>query len=200
MFFKQALFESSGTFLASSSTDSCDAKSITDVSFPELAKVGLTLSKILIQVYDGASIMAGHCGGVQRLLQKSENRKIPYVHYQLRLVVVQAMSVEQAINDFLHVFGSLYNFFRKPAVALYYYGEKLKCLLKQRWTGHLATVTAVLNFFQHVKSLLQEMGTSRAHKPETHIKASGLLQDMQEQSFLFIATMLYKVCITITSF
>ena len=108
---------------------------------------------------------------------------------------MQAMSVEQAINDFLYVCGSLYNFFRKPTVALHYNGEKLKRLLEQRWTGLLAAVTAVLNSFQHITSLLQEMGTLRAHKAETCIEASGLLREVQEQSFLFIAKMLYKVCI-----
>ena len=69
----------------------------------------------------------------------------------------------------------VYNFFRKSTVALYYNGGKLKRLLKQKWTGHLATVTAILNSFRHITSLLQEMGTLRAHKPETHIKASGIL-------------------------
>ena len=60
----------------------------------------------LCQVYDGAPAMTGYCEGVQRLLQERENRKIPYVHclnHQLRLIVMHAMSVEQAINDFLHV-------------------------------------------------------------------------------------------------
>ena len=54
--------------------------------------------------------MVGHCGGVHRLLQERENRKIPYMHcvnHQLHLAVVHAVSVEQAINDFLHVCGSL---------------------------------------------------------------------------------------------
>ena len=46
------------------STDSSDAKSTTDVILAELTKAGLTSSKILSQVYDGASVMAGHCGGV----------------------------------------------------------------------------------------------------------------------------------------
>ena len=57
-------------------------------------------------------------------------------------------------------------FFCKPTVALHYNSEKLKGLLEQRWTGHLATVTAVLNSFQHITSLLQEMSVSRAHKAE----------------------------------
>ena len=66
----------------------------------------------------------------------AETRKqIPYVHslnHQLHLVVVHAMLVEQAINDFCTFVESLYNFFRKPTVALHYKDEKLKCLFKQR--------------------------------------------------------------------
>ena len=46
--------------LVLSSTDSGDAKSITDVILAELTKAGLTSSKILSRVYDGASVMAGH--------------------------------------------------------------------------------------------------------------------------------------------
>ena len=177
-----------------------DAKSITDVILAELTKAELTSSKILSQFYDGASVMAGLRGRVQRLLQERENIKIPCKHclnHQLYLVVAHAMSIEKAINDFLHVCGSLYNFFRKPAVALHCNGENLKRLFEQRWTGHLATVTAALNSFQHITSLIQEMGTSRGHKAEARIEASGLLQEVQEQSFLFIAKMLYKVCIAI---
>ena len=101
--------------LVLSSTDLGDANSVTDVIL--LTKAGLTSSKILSQVYDGASVMAGHYGGLQHLLQERENRKIPYVHclhYQVHIVVVHAMSIEQAINYILLVCGSLYNFFASP--------------------------------------------------------------------------------------
>ena len=100
--------------LVLSSTDSGVAKAITNVILAELTQAGLISSKILSQVYDGASVMVGHCGGVQRLLQERENRTILYVHcqdHQLHLVVTHAMSIEQAINEFLHVSGSLYDFF-----------------------------------------------------------------------------------------
>ena len=116
----------------------------------KLTKAGLTSSKILREVYDGVSVMAGHCGGVQRLLQERENRKIPYVHclsHQSHLILMHAMSVEQAINDFLDVCGSFCNVFRKLSFALHYNGEKLKRLLEHRWTGHLTTVTTAINSF-----------------------------------------------------
>ena len=58
-----------------SSTDSGDAKSITDLILTQLTEAGLTSSKIRSQVYDDASVMVGHCGGVQRLSQEHENGK-----------------------------------------------------------------------------------------------------------------------------
>ena len=155
----------------------------------------LLLLKILSQVYDGASVMAGHCGGVQRVLQEREKRNVQCLNHQLHLVVEHALSAEQANNDFLNVCGSLYNFFGKPTVALHYKGEGSKRLVKQRWTGHLATLTAVFNSFRHMISLLQEMGAPKAHKAETRIEASELLREMQEQSFLFTVMMLHRVCI-----
>ena len=84
--FLTSIFESRGMILLSKnlkvverflvllSTDSGDAKSIIDVILVELTKTGLTSSKILSQVYDGASVMAGHCVGVQHLLQERENK------------------------------------------------------------------------------------------------------------------------------
>ena len=53
-----------------SSADSGDAKLIADVILTKLTRAGLTSSKILIQVHDGASIMAKHYKEVQGLLQE----------------------------------------------------------------------------------------------------------------------------------
>ena len=77
----------------------------------ELTEAGLTSSRILNQVCDGVFAVAEHCGEVQHLLQERENKEVFYVHclnHRLHLVVVYAMSIEQAINDFSHVWGSPY--------------------------------------------------------------------------------------------
>jgi len=50
-----------------------------------------------------------------------------YVHclnHQLHLVVVHALSEEQAVQDFFEVGNGLYNFFRKPTIASQYNSEK----------------------------------------------------------------------------
>jgi hypothetical protein len=57
-----------------------DAQTLTDTVLSELNKVGLDCSKILSQVYDGASVMSGRRGGVQQILQERLGHKIPYVH------------------------------------------------------------------------------------------------------------------------
>ena len=69
LFFNEHSFKVADRFLVLSSTNSGDAKSITEVILAEFTKAGLTSSKIRSQVYDGAPVMAEHCGGVQRLLQ-----------------------------------------------------------------------------------------------------------------------------------
>lgn len=46
-----------------------DARTLPDTILAELNKAGLNPSKILSQVYDGASVMSGRFGGVQKLLQ-----------------------------------------------------------------------------------------------------------------------------------
>lgn len=142
-----------------------DAQTLTDTVRSELNKIGLNCfaGKILSQVYDGAFVMSGKHGGVQQILQERVGHEIPYVHclnHQLHLVVVHVMSAEPAISDFFEVCNSLYKFCRKPTVALHYKGAHLKRLLEQRWTGHLATVSVILNPFDDIKSILTDADTA----------------------------------------
>ena len=67
-FFNEHYLKVAERLLVLSSTGSSDPKSITDLNLEELTKARLTSSKILSQVYDGASVMAGHYREVQRLL------------------------------------------------------------------------------------------------------------------------------------
>lgn len=57
-----------------------DAKSLTRSLLGELQNLRLDQAYILCQCYDGASVMSGAKGGVQKILQDTLSRKIPYVH------------------------------------------------------------------------------------------------------------------------
>jgi len=61
--------------LALATSSSCDAQELTEVICSELDAAGLATSKILSRVYDGAAVMSGKHGGVQRLLQEREAGK-----------------------------------------------------------------------------------------------------------------------------
>lgn len=118
--------------LTIATADVGDAKTLANTIITELRRVGLSTSKILSQVYDGASVMSGKHGGVQKILQDRLAREIPYVHcfnHQLHLVVINAMSSKGTIKGFFGVCGSLYKVIKKPTVAVHYKGDTLKRLL-----------------------------------------------------------------------
>ncbi len=80
-----------------------DVKTLTDTILVELNEVELDTSKVLSQVFDGAALMSGKHGGIQKLLQEKLGHEIPYVHclnHQLHLVVVHTMSAQIAVVDF----------------------------------------------------------------------------------------------------
>ncbi len=100
---------------------------------------------------------------------------------------------EAAVMDFFNVCNALYKYCKKPTIAVHYKGERLKRLLEQRWTGHLATVTVILNNIKEITSLLTEIDSVRAHGPELRMEAVGLLREITAPSFLFIAYLVHEV-------
>ena len=68
-----------------------DAASLLNVLLKSFEDCGLEPNCISSQCYDGASVIAGKYGGVQKLLQKNLQKEIPYIHWlnhQLHLVVI----------------------------------------------------------------------------------------------------------------
>lgn len=188
--FVSALHETTERLLTIATADAGDANTLTNKIMEELAKARLNTSQILSQVYDGASVMAGKNGGVQKLLQEKLGREIPYVHcmnHQLHLVVVNTLTAEKAVTDFFDVCCTLYRFFRKPTVSAQYKGERLKRLLEQRWTGHLSTVSAIIKSYEEIISLLSEIDAERRYGAEVRMEAIGLLREISQPAFMFIA-------------
>ncbi|KAG9268359.1 hypothetical protein AMEX_G17325 [Astyanax mexicanus] len=194
--FLNELSEPTERLLSIATADEGDAATLTDIIIGELTRAGLNPEKILSQVYDGASLMSGKHGGVQKLLQQKLDREIPYVHcynHQLHLEVIHALAVEKAVIDFFSVCNMLYKFCRKPTVAILYKGETLKRLLDQRWSGHFATVSVILKSFDDLSILLREITSNRAFGADLRIEATGLWKSMSEPSFKFIAEMVQKI-------
>lgn len=89
--------------LVMATSEKGDAMALTGVINDELTSAGLSTDKILSQVYDGASLMSGRHGGVQKLLQNKLDCDIPYIHcfnHQLYLVVIHIFPVKQLLRIF----------------------------------------------------------------------------------------------------
>ena len=182
--------------LVMATTEHCDALSLTNMVLSELNKAGVSTDKLLSQCYDGANVMYGKKGGVQKILQDKVQRVVPYVHcfnHQLHLVVIHSMSAEDALQDFFEVCDMLYRFLKKPTVAVVYKGERLKRLLDQRWTGHLATVSVIVNSYDALVQFFAQKDSSRRVPPELKVEAVGLLNTISESNFMFTAVMVQRI-------
>ncbi|KAJ4934288.1 hypothetical protein JOQ06_007087 [Pogonophryne albipinna] len=73
-----------------------------------------------------------------------------------------------------------------------YTGQRLKRLLDQRWTGHLGTVSVIVNSFDSVEQFLAEIDSSGL-PTQLRVEAAGLLKAVQEPHFKFTAVMVHKI-------
>jgi len=62
-----------------------------------------------------------------------------------------------------------------------------------RALGNNHHTTIVLNSFQDIVALLSQISSTRTNGAERRMQATGLLREISEQSFLFIAKLTYKV-------
>ena len=83
------------------------ASTISSVVKEILSKYGKSLKqKLIMQTYDGESVMSGHISGVQRLLREN----YPYAHFfhcaahRLNLILCQSASSVTAVKVFLQMF------------------------------------------------------------------------------------------------
>lgn len=177
-----------------------DAEYIAHTVLKRLEDIGLDKNDILSQCYDGASVMSGRVGGVQMKLQEKVGRIIPYVHcfnHQLHLVVVHALEVDPAISQFFDICRALYKFTRRPNIAEIYDGVKLKRLLDQRWTGHLATVQVIIESLCEIQEMLSFCSTSSLLKGDVVALAIGLAAQVNDPKFRIIGHMMLTVLSTL---
>lgn len=83
-----------------------DAKSITSEILNELRAQNIDPNTMISQCYDGASVMSGCMGEVQKLISDELKRAVPYVHcfnHRLHLVVVHSMNRVSQVKQFFSI-------------------------------------------------------------------------------------------------
>jgi hypothetical protein len=152
--------------------------------------------RIISQCYDGARVMAGRRGGVQKKIQEVLNYDVPYVHcfnHQLHLVLAHVMSSEAVIRQYFEIAGALYNFTRRYQIATAYTGDTLKRLLEHRWTGHLAATSIIVNNFMEIQEVLSDASESESMPEDIVTQATGLLGRIRRPEFLLVANVVNTI-------
>lgn len=179
------------TLVAIEKTDSLTAAGFKDLIISTLDRIGIKTEKIISQCYDGAPVMSGHDGGLQKLIEKHYNRSIPYVHcfnHKLHLVVEAVASNVNTCRLFFGEVQLLYNFFERFKVKQIYAGKSVPRLLEQRWSGHLYAVQVIQkNYFEIVSTLTKIIGEkSKDFEPVDVALAKGILKSIKKISFIFM--------------
>lgn len=134
-----------------------DAKSHTDLILLTINSSGLNSIDILSQCYDGANVMRGDEGGIQKIIQDKLGRIIPYIHclnHRLHLVIIAATDGILIVKLFFDNIKLVYNFFRRTKIQAMYEGSRILNVIETRWAGHVrATNTIFENYAEVVHTL-----------------------------------------------
>lgn len=164
-----------------------------------LTKAGMHCNRIISQSYDGAAVMSGISGGVQKLLSNTIGRAIPYIHcysHQLHLVVMQIVKENSCIANFFDICEQLYQFFRLQPVVHLYEGHTLKRLLPQRWSGHADTIEVIAVQTESIIHTLDDVIRNENQKrnlASLQTEAIGLKVQLLKRKFTFLLHFLRKV-------
>lgn len=148
------------SLLSFETTDKFDAKSNAELILKCLKKYGLKVLFILSQCYDGASVMSGEHGGIQRIIQDELGRVIPYVHcfnHRLHLVIIDVIQNIEMARDFFDNVKLIYKFFHRAKIQSLYKGSTILSLIETRWAGHVRAVNAVYENYDEIVNTLPKV-------------------------------------------
>lgn len=141
-------------------TDKFDAKTNAALILKTVEDCNLSSSHILSQCYDGANVMSGDEGGIQRIIQETLGRVVPYVHcfnHRLHLCVIAALEKVEIVKQFFDNIKLLYDFLRRPKMQPLYEGTALISLIATRWSGHNRSTIAVHDNYNEIVAALSKV-------------------------------------------
>lgn len=135
-----------------------DAAIQADLILKLLEDCDLSTQKLLSQCYDGAYVMSGDQGGIQRIVQEIVGRIIPYVHcfnHRLHLVIIAAVESNDIVRLFFDTLKMVYNFFKRAKVQAMYAGSAILNLITTRWAGHHRSTNSVFKNYDEIIDALR---------------------------------------------
>ena len=186
-------FEIVESFLGFVEVTDADARGLVDTTKNYLKGLVLTFSKLRGQGYDGASVMSGVRGGVQKLIKEMCDSPVPFVHcasHNLNLVINDSVeSIPQNekffenIQDIFIFFGKSLNRWRELTVEGDTGSLTLKKLCTTRWTSRIDSVRALRDRYVHILKVLTRLSLVNENSKEKST-AIGLRKKMESYEFI----------------
>ena len=179
-------------FLGFHAAENLDAKSLFTYIKAVLAKCNIDIHKCVAQTYDGASVMSGHCNGVQALLQ-SEVPQATYIHclnHKLNLVIVDVCKGIKSAAHFFDLLQMLYVFISGSKIhGMFIAVQKsmgldvceLKAISDTRWASQITACIAIKKTFSAILVVLTNHIENRGNRSA---EARGILEQL-DFTFLF---------------
>ncbi|CAL9687151.1 unnamed protein product [Knipowitschia caucasica] len=156
-------------------------------------------SKLISQAYDGASVMRGATGGVQKKVQ-DVYVNAHYVHcyaHQLNLIMQQVTSHIPKVSHFFSDLAGFSSFFsrspKRTSVLDRVVAHRLSRASTVRWNFHIRAVNTI---FEHKEDLLQCFGNIRDSgelDPTTVREAGGFVRLLEDDSFSFFLNLFHLI-------
>ena len=152
------------SLLTFETTTKFDAETNAELILKCLKKYGLEVLYILSQCYDGANVMSGDSGGIQRILQEKLGRTIPYVHcfnHRFHLVIIAIFENIEMARLFFDNIKLIYNFFHRAKIQSLYKGSPILNLIVTRWAGHVRATNVVYENYDEIIMTLPKVTHQR---------------------------------------
>ena len=138
------------------------------------------------QSYDNASNMFGRYNGVQAILKREYKYAafLPCCSLCLNLVGNQAVESCSGCNSFFYFVNGVYIFFYASTYRWQLLKSRCKLSLKglqgTRWCERADAVKALIEGWDSIHEILDELATDEEQKPDTRNQANGFLRKMDE--------------------
>ena len=163
------------------------AEGLLEILLQSLKKEEVNVGGIAAQCYDGANVMSGAHGGMQKLLSDHCKRVIIYIHWfchRLNLVVKDIISAVPFVADHFSITSEMYDFFKLAEVRALYNGSQLKRLIVTRWSGHLESIEAVDSELIHLLDCSEHCMVLSDVKSENRVRARRLFHQVSDSVFI----------------
>ncbi|XP_078533623.1 zinc finger MYM-type protein 1-like [Lissotriton helveticus] len=169
--------------------------------FPEVHQ----RKKLIAQSYDGASVMSGSHGGVQKRIRDV----YPYAHYvhchahQLNLIMQQAVSKIRETRIFFKDIGGMAAFFSRSPKRM----EALQEIVDKRvprgasirWNYNVRTVQLIFQYREDLVKCFQAIETNETFDYTTHSEARGFARTLNDREFQFFLFLFDKIMLKVES-